>query len=199
MLESRMLSKSTAIVGSSLWITRIGMRHRSNGHLTVSLRLSVLAQLFMASSASNILDRVFSSCAKDPKGSIHRAWGISLIFVIIFFVIAVFESESPEMLLAYSHVFSSHKPAHEWWGQGFSNCGYLDRHCSRRPWRSGNVRLEAIPHIFQRRFLSRGPGYPCESKSDHVWNLPWLQSRQSEHKSHLFQFRLCSLHDTDVL
>lgn len=40
------------------------------------------------------LDRLFSSCSGDPKGSIHRAWGVSLIFVILYFIVSMFESES---------------------------------------------------------------------------------------------------------
>mmetsp|Transcript_18325 Transcript_18325/g.45397 ORF Transcript_18325/g.45397 Transcript_18325/m.45397 type:complete len:172 (-) Transcript_18325:970-1485(-) len=38
-----------------------------------------------------ILSRVFSSCAADPRGSVHRLWGISLLFVVLYFVVAVFE------------------------------------------------------------------------------------------------------------
>lgn len=38
-----------------------------------------------------ILGRVFSSCASDPKGSVHRAWGISLLFVVVYFVVSVIE------------------------------------------------------------------------------------------------------------
>lgn len=44
-------------------------------------------------SANGFLNKLFSSCAEDPKGSVHRAWGISLIFVVVFFVISVIESE----------------------------------------------------------------------------------------------------------
>ena len=45
------------------------------------------------SAANGILSKLFSSCADEPKGSVHRAWGISLIFVILYFVISIFESE----------------------------------------------------------------------------------------------------------
>jgi hypothetical protein len=44
-------------------------------------------------SANGFLSKMFSSCAKDPKGSVHRAWGISLIFVVVFFIVSVIESE----------------------------------------------------------------------------------------------------------
>lgn len=47
-----------------------------------------------SSTASGYLDRIFSSCSDDPKGSIHRAWGVSLIFVILYFVVSMFESKS---------------------------------------------------------------------------------------------------------
>jgi hypothetical protein len=42
---------------------------------------------------SGILARVFGSCQSDPKGSIHRAWGVSLLFIVFFFVISIVESE----------------------------------------------------------------------------------------------------------
>ena len=52
------------------------------------------------STASGYLDRLFASCADDPKGSIHRAWGVSLIFVILYFVVSMFESECVSCLSA---------------------------------------------------------------------------------------------------
>ena len=42
--------------------------------------------------AQNLMTRVFGSCSDDPKGSVHRAWGLTLIFLVIFFVVAAFES-----------------------------------------------------------------------------------------------------------
>eukprot|EP00339_Tiarina_fusa_P019536 CAMPEP_0117042068 /NCGR_PEP_ID=MMETSP0472-20121206/29326_1 /TAXON_ID=693140 ORGANISM="Tiarina fusus, Strain LIS" /NCGR_SAMPLE_ID=MMETSP0472 /ASSEMBLY_ACC=CAM_ASM_000603 /LENGTH=183 /DNA_ID=CAMNT_0004753223 /DNA_START=64 /DNA_END=615 /DNA_ORIENTATION=+ len=38
-----------------------------------------------------ILGKLFSSCAPDPRGSVHRAWGISLLFVVLYFVLAIIE------------------------------------------------------------------------------------------------------------
>jgi hypothetical protein len=43
--------------------------------------------------AKSVLDKLFRSCQSDPRGSVHRAWGISLLFVVLFFVLAVVESE----------------------------------------------------------------------------------------------------------
>jgi hypothetical protein len=43
--------------------------------------------------ANRVLEKVFGSCADDPKGSVHRAWGISLIFVLVYFILSIFESE----------------------------------------------------------------------------------------------------------
>jgi hypothetical protein len=40
---------------------------------------------------NGILSVLFSSCAPDPRGSVHRAWGISLLFVVLYFVLSVFE------------------------------------------------------------------------------------------------------------
>ena len=39
------------------------------------------------------LDRLFFSCAADPVASVHRAWGISLIFILLYFCLSVTESE----------------------------------------------------------------------------------------------------------
>lgn len=41
-----------------------------------------------------ILGKLFVSCSADPRGSVHRAWGISLLFVVLYFVLAVIESKS---------------------------------------------------------------------------------------------------------
>jgi hypothetical protein len=43
--------------------------------------------------ANGLLSKVFSSCAEDPRGSVHRAWGISLIFIILYFIVSVIESK----------------------------------------------------------------------------------------------------------
>ena len=40
-----------------------------------------------------ILSILFSSCAGDPKGSVHRAWGITLLFIVLFFAMAFVEGE----------------------------------------------------------------------------------------------------------
>jgi hypothetical protein len=40
-----------------------------------------------------ILDKAFKSCAPDPRGSVHRAWGISLLFVVVYFSLSIFESK----------------------------------------------------------------------------------------------------------
>ena len=42
---------------------------------------------------NGILTKAFLSCASDPQGSVHRAWGISLLFVVIYFIAAIIESE----------------------------------------------------------------------------------------------------------
>ena len=43
--------------------------------------------------ARGLMGRMFSSCHSDPRGSVHRAWGISLLFVVMYFVLAIIESE----------------------------------------------------------------------------------------------------------
>ena len=42
---------------------------------------------------NNILNKLFSSCSPDPRGSVHRAWGISLLFVVMYFALSIFESK----------------------------------------------------------------------------------------------------------
>jgi hypothetical protein len=43
---------------------------------------------------NGILSVMFSSCSPDPRGSVHRAWGISLLFVVLYFILSIFESKS---------------------------------------------------------------------------------------------------------
>lgn len=49
--------------------------------------------------ASGVLDRLFGSCADDPVASVHRGWGISLIFILLYFFLSVLESESCTSIL----------------------------------------------------------------------------------------------------
>mmetsp|Transcript_19330 Transcript_19330/g.28180 ORF Transcript_19330/g.28180 Transcript_19330/m.28180 type:complete len:168 (+) Transcript_19330:151-654(+) len=37
------------------------------------------------------LSFLFRSCSGDPKGSVHRAWSVTLLFTLLFFVIAIVE------------------------------------------------------------------------------------------------------------
>lgn len=43
---------------------------------------------------NGILSKMFASCAPDPRGSVHRAWGISLLFVVVYFALSIFEMVS---------------------------------------------------------------------------------------------------------
>lgn len=43
-------------------------------------------------SQNAVLQRLFYVFEKDPKGAVHRAWGITLLFIVAFFVISVIES-----------------------------------------------------------------------------------------------------------
>lgn len=40
---------------------------------------------------NGFLSALFSSCSPDPRGSVHRAWGISLLFVVLYFIMSIFE------------------------------------------------------------------------------------------------------------
>jgi hypothetical protein len=46
----------------------------------------------MAGAVSKMMDKLFASCSGDPKGSVHRAWGLSLLFVLGYFIFSIFES-----------------------------------------------------------------------------------------------------------
>lgn len=47
-----------------------------------------------SSGKTGILNKMFASCAPDPRGSVHRAWGISLLFVVVYFSLSIFEMVS---------------------------------------------------------------------------------------------------------
>jgi hypothetical protein len=55
-----------------------------------------------SSRGESILSKVFASCAGDPKGSVHRAWGVSLIFLVIYFILSIFESTYYYCIIVYS-------------------------------------------------------------------------------------------------
>ena len=55
------------------------------------------------SRASLLLEKIFRSCDEDPKGSVHKAWGLSLIFVFVYFIISVVESK-----FSHCHLLDSH-------------------------------------------------------------------------------------------
>ena len=44
------------------------------------------------SSQDTFLAKLFDPCSDDPKGSVHRAWGLTLIFLVIYFTLSVIES-----------------------------------------------------------------------------------------------------------
>uniref|UniRef100_A0A7S1ZUY8 Uncharacterized protein n=1 Tax=Trieres chinensis TaxID=1514140 RepID=A0A7S1ZUY8_TRICV len=44
--------------------------------------------------ARGLMGAMFTSCEADPRGSVHRAWGVSLIFIVMFFVVAIAEVAS---------------------------------------------------------------------------------------------------------
>eukprot|EP00544_Gedaniella_sp_CCMP2646_P013550 CAMPEP_0202490706 /NCGR_PEP_ID=MMETSP1361-20130828/8029_1 /ASSEMBLY_ACC=CAM_ASM_000849 /TAXON_ID=210615 /ORGANISM="Staurosira complex sp., Strain CCMP2646" /LENGTH=176 /DNA_ID=CAMNT_0049120645 /DNA_START=29 /DNA_END=559 /DNA_ORIENTATION=- len=45
----------------------------------------------MAGAVSKMMDKLFASCSGDPKGSVHRAWGLTLLFVLGYFIFSIFE------------------------------------------------------------------------------------------------------------
>ena len=41
-----------------------------------------------------ILKKIFSSCENDALGSVHRAWAVTVLFMVLFFIVAIIEGES---------------------------------------------------------------------------------------------------------
>ena len=42
---------------------------------------------------TGFLGKIFGACSGDPRGSVHRAWGVSLLFIVLYFILAIIESE----------------------------------------------------------------------------------------------------------
>ena len=40
-----------------------------------------------------ILSKLFSTCEKDALGSVHRAWAVTVLFMVVFFIVAIIEGE----------------------------------------------------------------------------------------------------------
>lgn len=47
----------------------------------------------LSPATKGLMGKMFGACSSDPRGSVHRAWGISLLFVVFYFVLAVIESK----------------------------------------------------------------------------------------------------------
>ena len=41
-----------------------------------------------------ILKKLFASCEDDALGSVHRAWAVTVLFMIVFFFVSIIEGES---------------------------------------------------------------------------------------------------------
>jgi hypothetical protein len=46
------------------------------------------------SSSIPILKQLFVGCEDDAPGSVHRAWAITVLFMVIFFAVSISEGES---------------------------------------------------------------------------------------------------------
>ncbi len=42
---------------------------------------------------SPILRKLFASCEDDALGSVHRAWAVTVLFMVLFFVVSIIEGE----------------------------------------------------------------------------------------------------------
>ena len=48
----------------------------------------------VTSASGGILTFLFRSCNPDPKGSIHRAWSVTMLLTLLFFIVAIIEGEN---------------------------------------------------------------------------------------------------------
>lgn len=65
-------------------------RKQQNSHLIMADHSAMSGEI---PEKNGILSAMFASCNPDPRGSVHRAWGISLLFVVLYFVLSIFESK----------------------------------------------------------------------------------------------------------
>ena len=56
--------------------------------------VSVVEEQRRGRSQKTILNRLFKSCEKDAVGSVHRAWALAVLFMLLFFVFAILEGKS---------------------------------------------------------------------------------------------------------
>ncbi len=40
-----------------------------------------------------ILTKLFMTCENDAMGSVHRAWAVTVLFMVVFFIVAIIEGE----------------------------------------------------------------------------------------------------------
>ena len=40
-----------------------------------------------------ILSKLFMTCENDALGSVHRAWAVTVLFMVVFFIVAIIEGE----------------------------------------------------------------------------------------------------------
>ena len=40
-----------------------------------------------------VLRKLFMSCEDDALGSVHRAWAVTVLFMLVFFVVSIIEGE----------------------------------------------------------------------------------------------------------
>lgn len=51
-----------------------------------------------------ILTKLFMTCENDAMGSVHRAWAVTVLFMVIFFIVAIIEGEFVYIITYYIYV-----------------------------------------------------------------------------------------------
>lgn len=54
-----------------------------------------------------ILRKLFASCEDDALGSVHRAWAVTVLFMVVFFVVSIIEGEMLKMDMLPTPTLSS--------------------------------------------------------------------------------------------
>lgn len=129
----------------------------------------------------SLWDRIFDRCADDPKTSVHRCWGISLIFVILYCIFSVVEGVcfvlchvclwiSMDSLFLTTKCFNNKNSGQYQTVRGrvdgpLANC-HLDGDFAFDDWCYWNIYTQTIRHLFCNWLLAGHSLDCCQPKFD---------------------------------
>ncbi len=56
--------------------------------------MTVLDEENVSTTPRGPLSLLFGSCSSDPVGTVHRAWSVTLLMTLLFFIMAIIEGVS---------------------------------------------------------------------------------------------------------